>query len=141
MLGSSDLTTIAPLFAALIAGALGYISGRLLETRKQLILQKGQAYADYLNALAATATDRGSTAAIAKATDAKTRICIYGSPSVIHQLSAFERAGAKIVNTESRQVIVHLLAAMRDDMGVLGKQVDQADLHNILFGPKSSSRL
>jgi membrane protein DedA with SNARE-associated domain len=42
-----SLTVIVPLLGALVAAALGYVSGRLLETRKQLILQKGQAYADY----------------------------------------------------------------------------------------------
>jgi hypothetical protein len=44
----ASLTAIIPIIGALIAGSLGYLSGRLLETRKQLNLQKGQAYADYL---------------------------------------------------------------------------------------------
>jgi hypothetical protein len=79
---------------ALIAGAIGYISGRLLETR----------------------------------------MCIYGSAQVIKQLSAFEQAGAKIVDAESRRVVARLLALMRDDMGVSGKQVEEADLHYVLFG-------
>jgi hypothetical protein len=97
--------------------------------------QKGQAYADYLKALATSATDRRSTSAIAMAADAKTRVCIYGSSMVIKQLSAFEQVGAKIESDESRRTVARLLVAMREDMGVSGKRVDEADLHLILFGP------
>lgn len=138
MTARPNISSIAPLIGALIAGAIGYISGRLLETRKQLILQKGQAYADYLKALATAATDRRSTTAIALAADAKTRMCIYGSAQVIKQLSEFEHAGAKIVDAESRQVVARLLALMRDDMGVSGKQIEEADLHYVLFGLAST---
>lgn len=131
-----NLTTIVPIFGALIAAALGYVSGRLLETRKQLILQKGQAYADYLKALATAATDHKSSTAIVLAADAKTRVCIYGSPQVIKELSSFERAGAKIVDAESRRVVARLLVSMRDDMGVSGKPIEETDLHYVLFGPE-----
>jgi hypothetical protein len=130
----ASLTAIIPIIGALIAGSLGYLSGRLLETRKQLNLQKGQAYADYLKALATSATDHASATAIAFAIEAKTRVCIYGSAPVIKQLSAFEQAGAKIVDIESRRVVAHLVALMRDDMGVSGKPIDEENLHYVLFG-------
>jgi len=141
----ASLTAIIPIIGALIAGSLGYVSGRLLETRKQLNLQKGQAYADYMKALATSATDHVSSTAVALAIEAKTRVCIYGSAPVIRQLSAFEQAGAKIVDIESRRVVAHLLALMRDDMGVSGKPIDEVDLHYVLFGrdrhPPPSPRL
>ncbi len=72
--------------------------------------------------------------AIAMAADAKTRVCIYGSHAVIKQLSAFEQVGAKISSDESGQVVVHLLAAMRNDMGPFGRKIDEMDLHYVLFG-------
>lgn len=129
------LATVVPLAAVLIGAALGYASARLLEARKQLTLQKGQAYADYLKALAIAATDRWE-AAVGQAADAKTRICIYGSPSVVRALSAFERAGAKVIGEAGRGAVAQLVMAMRTDVGVSRAQVDEGDLHMVLFGPE-----
>ncbi len=80
----SALSTALPLLVVLVGGVLGYFSGRLLDNRRQLVLQKGQAYADYLKALANAATAHPTAETLTLATDAKTRICIYGSPAVIH---------------------------------------------------------
>lgn len=112
------MTTFLPLVGALLAGDIGYISGRLLENRRQLTLQKGQAYADYLKALASAATDHKTSAAISLAADAKTRLCIYGSPAVIKALAAFEQAGARIFDEDSRGIVARLLSEMRADMGL-----------------------
>jgi hypothetical protein len=131
----SDLTAAIPLIVVFLGAALGYASGRLLEARKQLVVQKGQAYADYLKALANAATDRQSTSAVGLAADAKTRICIYGSPGVIKALSGFERVGARISDEKSRGAVTQLLKAMRADMGVSQTQVAEADLNLVLFGP------
>src|SRR5258708_32423801 len=130
------LSDLVPLFGVLVAAGLGYLFGRLLETRKQLSVQRGQAYADYLRALAATAIQNRSKDTLALAADAKTRVCIYGSSGVIQHLGAFERAGARIESDQSRAVVANLVKAMRRDMGVRGDDVPQADLHAILFGPK-----
>jgi hypothetical protein len=83
-----------------------------------LTLQKGQAYADYLKALATAATAPKSSTAVSLATDAKTRVCIYGSPAVIKALGAFEEAGARIIDEGSRRIVANLLAAMRADIGL-----------------------
>jgi hypothetical protein len=130
------LATVVPLLGVLVAAGLGYFFGRLLETRKLLTLQKGQAYADYLKALATAANPTSSRDVLALAADAKTRVCIYGSPAVIQHLGAFERAGARIESDESRAVVADLVKAMRVDMGVSERRVRQVDLHDILFGPK-----
>lgn len=127
-----SLSAVVPLLGVLIAAALGYLSGRSLETRKQLNLQKGQAYADYLGALATAASDR--KAALTRATEAKTRICIYGSARVIEQLSSFEREGAKIESVDSRRIVAQLISLMREDMGALGGRIDDLHVHNVLFG-------
>jgi hypothetical protein len=131
----SSLAAVVPLVAVLIGAGLGYVSGRLLETRKRLTLQKGQAYADYLKALATAATDRVA-AALSLAADAKTRICIYGAPSVIQALSAFEQVGAKVSDEAGQTAVAELIRAMRKDIGVTGAQIDERDLHMVLFGPK-----
>lgn len=135
MQSMAGFAAIVPLVGILIGTALGYFSGRLLETQKQLTLQKGQAYADYLKALATAATQSRSREILSLAADAKTRICIYGSRAVIRQLGIFEKSGAKIESAESRAVVSDLIKVMRRDMGVFGDAVSQTDLHDILFGP------
>ena len=110
------------------------MSGRLLETRKQLNNQKAQAYADFLKALAASARQDVSEETLSLAADAKTRICIYGARSVVRQLARFERTGAQIVTNESRTAVANLIGSMRRDMGSVGGEVSEDDLHNILFG-------
>jgi hypothetical protein len=131
----SGLLAAIPLAAVLIGAILGYLSGRPLETRKQLTLQEGQAYADYLKALATAATDRKTTVAVGLAADAKTRICIYGSPDVVRALSGFEQAGARVAGERGQAAVAQLVKAMRADMGVSGAQIAEGDLHMVLFGP------
>lgn len=131
----SGLSAAAPLVAVLIGAALGYLSGRLLETRKQLTFEKGRAYADYLKALATAATDRKAVA-VGMAADAKTRICIYGSPAVMRALAGFEQAGARVDGDIGRSAVAQLIKAMRADMGASAGRVYDTDLHMVLFGPE-----
>ena len=131
----SSFGAAVPLVAVLIGAVLGYLSGRLLETQKQLTLKKGEAYADYLKALATAATN-GPAAAVGPAADAKTRICIYGSPSVVRALSAFERTGARVVGDEGQAAVTQLVRAMRADTGVAGSRIEEDHLQMVLFGPK-----
>lgn len=90
-----DFAAAIPVAGVLIGAALGYLSGRQLETRKQLTLQRGQAYADYLKALAMAAAGNDIAGAKQLAADAKARICIYGTPTVIRNLGEFDKAGAR----------------------------------------------
>jgi hypothetical protein len=121
--------------AVIIGGLLGYLSGRLLEFRKQLVLQKGQAYGDYLRALATSAVLQGPRDSILAATDAKVRICIYGSPEVAEKLALFEAAGAKIIDDAGKAAISNLVVAMRKDVGAGRIGVGAQQLQLILFGP------
>eukprot|EP01039_Chlorochromonas_danica_P012612 gene12612-14477_t len=133
----SELSTVLPLVAVIVGAAFGYVSGRQLESRKLVLLQKGQAYADYLKALATTATDRKSSAVMGLAVDAKTRVCIYGSSKVIRALGNFEEAGAYVARESGRAAIAQLIQAMRADLGERGSGVAESDLHLVLFGPEN----
>jgi hypothetical protein len=132
------LTAILPLLGVLIGACLQYLFGRTLTDRKHLTLQKGQAYADYFGAMAMLSTQGRSKEALALATEAKTRICIYGSPSIIQQLGEFERAGARVTGG-GQAVVTELLKAMRKDMGIARAMVQESDLRLILFGIPSTS--
>jgi hypothetical protein len=128
------LTALLSLAGVLVGAGLQYAFGRTLEVRKQLILQKGQAYADYFRAVAAAAKRGSSSEVLALVADAKMRICIYGSPAVVRCLYEFERAGAATDSEAGHAAIAELLASMRRDMGMVDASISQADLRHIVFG-------
>jgi len=122
-----------PLIGVLIGAALQYAFGQRLEARKQLGVQKAQAYIDFFRAVAALGQNR-SKEQLALAADAKTRICIYGSTVVIKKLGDFERAGSTATQTAGQAALVELLEAMRGDVTSTGPSLQREDLMRILFG-------
>jgi hypothetical protein len=83
------LTTILSLLGVSLGAGLQYYFGRTLEGRKQLTVQRSQAHVDYFKAVALVAQVGRTKDNLAMATDAKVRVCLYGSPDVIRYLSAF----------------------------------------------------
>ena len=129
------LSALPPLVGVLVGASLQYAFGRTLELRKHLQSQKAQAYADYCRAFSSIATVGRSKEALSQLTDAKTRVCIYGSPSVVRLLGEFEREGAKTDTGERRRLVSNLVAAMRADIGGSGRSPANAeDLGVVLFG-------
>ena len=133
MSASGVLTGALPLVGVALGAGLQFVLGRSLETDRQLMVQKGQAYADYFKAVALAATKGRVAEANGLAADAKTRICIYGSPSVVKRLAEFERSGAIIESEESQVAIAELLREMRADMTRGAPQLDQEALRWALF--------
>jgi hypothetical protein len=129
-----DSSAVLPLVGVLIGAGLQYLFGRTLESRKQLSLQKSQAYADYFRSFAALATHGESKEALANAADAKTRVCIYGSSEIMRRLVEFEDLGSAANTDESRMVIARMCKDMRRDIGMRDEGFDERDLYRILFG-------
>ena len=72
------------------------------------------------------------------AADAKTRICIYGSATVVQRLADFERVGATAANGAGQEALIALMKAMREDITDSGISLRQGDLIHILFGHGST---
>ena len=119
-----------------MGAGLQFWFGRTLEGRKQLALQRSQAYVDYFKAFALLAQHGKSEPHLAMAADAKVRVCIYGAPEVIKILSQFERAGAVVDTPANAGIIIQLLQAMRKDTGARDTSFMQADMEHVLFGPR-----
>ena len=119
--------------SVMLGAALQHYFGRTLESRKQLTLQRSQSYVDYFKAFASIAQYAGSKEILAAATDAKIRICIYGSPAVVKRLRDFELAGAALNSAESETLITLLLKEMRKDTGVNDSEISRDDFLPILF--------
>jgi len=135
MIDGGVLAGVLPLVGVALGAGLQFLLSRSLEAGRQLKVQKGQAYADYFKAFALAATKGKSAEANGLAVDAKTRICIYGSPAVVKKLGEFEKLGAVLESEESRRTIAELLREMRADMNGVAPQLDDEALQWALFGP------
>lgn len=127
------LLPISSMLGVVLGIGLQFFSGRALESRKQFSLQKSQDYVDYFKAIALVAQNGQMKEHLALAADAKVRICLYGSATVIEHLYRFERAGAALDGPESQSIIVYLLKAMRRDIGKMDGELADAAVQRILF--------
>src|SRR5881628_3341481 len=100
-------------FLGVIVGAsLQYFFMRLLEERKQRRSLQTKAYTDYIQAVAESRhmslyTEQASI--FARLADAKTRICLYGSPEVIARLAEFESKGGVIGDDHQQEAFMRVI--------------------------------
>lgn len=69
-----------------------------------------------------------------EAADAKTRLAVYGTSSVMAELAKFERAGAVLDNPTAIDAFVALVGAMRQK-----DSAEAEDMKHVLFGAVLSS--
>jgi len=129
------LISLLPLIGAVIGGTLQYFFSRSTEIGKQLYTLKNQAYVDYLRAVAQAAhaqiaDDR--IKALLLASDAKSRIVVYGDPVVIQALAEFERLGPRLDQDPSLEAFIRLAATMRTK----GTKVALASIELLLIGTR-----
>ena len=132
---SSVLTPALPLLGVGIGAILQYLFTRSAEVRKQAYSLRQQAYVDYLRALAQSGHASGPEdlgKARLLATDAKTRIAVYGDGAVLEALASFEEAGPSLTNPQSVERFLKLALTMRTKA-----DVDEARLRTVLLGPGS----
>ncbi len=139
--GPAVVAAILSMIGVALGAALQHYFSRTLESRKQLTVQRSQAYADYFKAVALLAQHGNKPDYLAMAADAKVRVCMYGSPGVISCLGEFEAAGAAIASREGSAAILALMGEMRKDTGVNGGDVAPQVFQAILLGPQVTARL
>lgn len=128
---------ILPLIGVLVGAGLQYLFAKALEQRRQATLLRMQAYVDYFKAFALVAQQGRSEDRLAMVADAKVRVCIYGSSSVIRELADFERAGALASSPNGVAIIVRLLRTMRRDSGSNNRGIADKDLERIALGHRT----
>lgn len=133
-------------YVAIIGSLLGVIVGAFLQSyfnrRNQqdtrLAEWRNTAYTDFLNAaaLVATAQRHGKRDAVseqlARLSDAKARICVYGDSAVIEQLAEFWRHGATLQTESEILAFTRVCLAIRKSAGVPGK-LYSVDISQLLF--------
>jgi hypothetical protein len=114
-------------FGVVVGASLQYLFTRFLEERRHRQSLQTEAYTDYIQAVAEARhidlyTERPSI--FARLADAKTRICLYGSPEVIARLAEFESKGGVIGDDQQREAFMHLIEAMRGKSKLQTSQVE-----------------
>jgi hypothetical protein len=125
---------LLPLGGVFLGALLQSWLGRKAEIEKRVELLRSEAYADFLKAVAAAGhlrSDDEQVAASRAIADAKARIAVYGSATVIRALAKFDQGGAVLDNENSAARFVALVSAMRPDEG---KNLSQ-DISIALLGP------
>jgi hypothetical protein len=136
--GGTLTTAIFSLLGLIIGASLQYVFTRHLESQRHHRELRTQAYGDYLRSVSELAhlnDPLGSQErdAIAAGTDAKARICLYGSKEVIRAFAQFETLGASVKSVPQRQAFVGMVSAMRDDSGSPSNPKVE-DMETILIG-------
>lgn len=133
------ITPILPIAGIVVGAAIQSFYSRRAENKKQVLLSKTQAYVDYLECISESAQLKSRDGKeinqlFAKAANAKSRICVYGSNDVISALAKFEDVGAAINSEENANVFIKLCAAMREDHLQEKNTASIKELESILVG-------
>lgn len=135
------LTPILPIVGIIVGAAIQSFYSRKAENKKQVLASKTQAYVDCLECVSESAylkelAGKERSELLAKAANAKNRICVYGSNEVISALAKFELAGAAIKSKETANIFINLCAAMREDHLLERNKASVEELATILVGPQ-----
>jgi hypothetical protein len=138
------LVIVPALVAAIVSFAVVFL-GRRSETIKQLQVLRTAAYVDFIRAVAGLAALqkepvqerehflKGSELIMLLA-DAKSRIAIYGSESVVAAMATFLRAGSVLDSPERANEFTAVCQKMRHDSRPKPGEVTDQDVHFLLFG-------
>src|SRR2546423_4325963 len=102
-----------PLVGVALGAAPQFWLSRAAERGKHIEALRSEAYSDYLRAVAAAGhlrSDDDLVAARKAAADAKARIIVYGSSSVIKALARYEESGAVLNNEQSEADFIALIS-------------------------------
>ena len=133
-------------YIAIAGSLLGVVIGALLQSYFNRRNQKdtrldewrNSAYADFLNAVSAVATAQRHgkrdvvTEQLARLSDAKARICVYGDTNVIHEIAEFWRHGATLQTESEILSFTRVCLAIRESAGAPGL-IYSPDISQLLF--------
>lgn len=128
-----------PVIGVIIGASLQFLFSKKSENKKQQNLLKTTAYTDFLKANAGIAISQRFSEKKKEMenfillTDAKARICIYGSESVIENIAEFERFGAVLDNPKAYKRFTSIVSEMRKD-NLKGKDIELSNISQLILG-------
>ena len=113
-----------PIMGVILGAFLTFWFGRISQSRAKADELRLTAYVDYLKAVSLAAHQTGPNDlgdALQVAADAKTRIAVYGSSSVLRAIERFEVAGPSV--SENPAEFIAILSAMRGSRDAVSPEV------------------
>jgi hypothetical protein len=136
---------LTPALSAVIGLAVGailqYYFSRRLDAVRHFQDLRTRAYSDFIGGVAdtANAARKGDHTlqldALAKATEAKIRILLYGSRAVVNAVAEFSVAQGSVTSKEVAPRFVEVIHAMRGDSVIPLKRIDDTAIMGSAFGP------
>lgn len=123
------------IIGAIIQAALGRRNQRSMHLSEL----QNKSYADFLNSISRIAVAQRKNDskeirdALSQLADAKSRICIYGEPTVIHNLAKFLRLGGTLQTEQEILAFTNLCLEIRRSNGILDKSISPQDISQLLF--------
>ncbi|MBZ5695416.1 MAG: hypothetical protein LAN36_08635 [Acidobacteriia bacterium] len=136
---------IVPAFVAAIVSISVVFLGRRSETIRQLQTLRTAAYVDFIRAVAGLASLQKETVQQREhflkgwelkmlLADAKARIAIYGGEAVVSSMASFLRGDPILDSPERAKEFTAICQKMRDDSRPKPGEVNDRDVHFLLFG-------
>ncbi len=133
------ISVLGPVVGFLLGTWIQALYTKKLEHQKHLQELTAQAYADFIKAItqrnyAKQAEDlTRELDALALQIDAKIRISLFASSTIVERLADVERSSGQMSDPEARKAFVALLRAIREERSPKAS-VQVSDLEPILFG-------
>lgn len=133
------LGTTMPIIGILVGAFIQSFFARRMESKKQSLTFKSQAYIDYLKAFSESAhidhlQNEQIVSIFERAANAKNRIAIFGSEEVIEKLSSFIEKGENLGSSEAKSCFMALCMAMRKDHLERESKANLTSLAKIISG-------
>lgn len=135
---SAYIAIAGSLFGVVIGALLQSYFNRRNQKNTRLDEWRNSAYADFLNAVSAVATAQRHgkrdvvTEQLARLSDARARICVYGDTNVIHNIAEFWRNGATLQTESEILAFTRVCLAIRKSAGAPGL-IHSPDISQLLF--------
>jgi hypothetical protein len=132
------LIGLLPVLGVVVGAFLQHMLARSKERDSQLAQLRQLSYADFLKGVA-NAAYRPTAEVSSQIADAKARMAIYGSNSVLERLAAFEKEGATLTSDTSRRAFLLMTEQMRAESSFGFSALKDGVLGAILFGARRAS--
>lgn len=140
-----QMDQILSVAVAAVVSILVVLLTRKSETIKHFQELRSEAYVDFIRGIAGLAIIQKREAEAGQeyikgeemlilVTNAKARIALYGSASVISSLARFLRGGAALDSPERAEAFMKICLTMRNDRSDKAGKVTNEDIHFLLFG-------
>jgi hypothetical protein len=140
------VTALLSILGVVVGCFLQHYFTRRNNEAKQLLESRNQAYIDFLEAVSLVvsaqrlADRKQELEELARLTDAKARICIFGEESVVRKLATFWEAGASLETESEILAFTRFCLDIRKSLGLKDKELLISEVSQLLFSIKRPRR-